>query len=563
MPDSGMTIRTRARLCLYWGRLLWLGLAVTPPLGACAPATGGREATADSVVFSREPAARSPKRLRVIGTNDLHGYLQSSMPSFAGGQEVGGAAALAAYVDRARTAFDGPTILLDGGDIMQGTPISNLTLGRSTVDFFNRLGYTAAAIGNHEFDWGVAVLQERIEQAEFQWLSANLFLKGTQTPPDWVEPTTLITLPGCAAGPQGCDSVRVGIVGISTIATPQAALPSHVAPFSFGDEATAIDRWVPTLRQAGADFVIVTIHEGAYCQIAPSTGCDGPIMRIAASLQHPPDLIVSGHSHTVLDVRANGVPIVQAGNYGTRFTVVDLERVTADSVAVIVREQPIVWVDSIQPDTAVSRMVADYEESLGPQLLEVITTLQTPLNRIGLEHSLGNLVADAQRAATGAAVAIINNGGLRTDLPAGPVRYEDLFRLQPFANTLVTMDLTGAQIVRAVENSLSGGRSGGHFSGIRVRYSPSAAVGQRVVQVMLEDGSIFDPNAMYRVTVNNFLAEGGDNYSVLLEGRVVQRTGIVDLDALVAYLRGALPLVLPAADRMISTDPAPGRDVPG
>jgi 2',3'-cyclic-nucleotide 2'-phosphodiesterase/3'-nucleotidase/5'-nucleotidase len=277
-------------------------------------------------------------------------------------------------------------------------------------------------------------------------------------------------------------------------------------------------------------------------------------MRIAARLQHRPDLIVSGHSHTVLNVRSNGVPIVQGGNYGTRFSIVDLERVSADSVQVIVRDQPTVWVDSIQPDSTVSRMIADYEEALGPQLREVITTLEVPLVRTGVEHSLGNLVADAQRWATGAAVAIMNNGGLRTDLAGGPVRYEDLFRLQPFANTLVTMDLTGAQVIRAIENALTAGRSAGHVSGIRIRYSPTAPDGQRVIGVTMEDGSRLDPTATYRVSVNNFMAEGGDNYTVLLEGRNVQQTEIIDLDALVSYLRRDPSLDPPATGRLVTTD---------
>jgi 2',3'-cyclic-nucleotide 2'-phosphodiesterase (5'-nucleotidase family) len=203
----------------------------------------------------------------------------------------------------------------------------------------------------------------------------------------------------------------------------------------------------------------------------------------------------------------------------------------------------------VEPDRAIAAMVEDYARAIGPILDRVVATLDRPLVRSGREHALGNLVADAQRRATGADVAIMNNGGLRTDLQAGPVRYEDLFRVQPFGNTLVVLELTGAGLIQAVEHSMSGGRSGGHFSGLRVRYRLEAEDGRRVVSATLESGADVQPNAVYRVVVNNFLAEGGDGYTMLLEGRRPDYTGIVDLDALLDHLAALpSPTPLPATD---------------
>lgn len=533
--------------------------AAVPSAAPSAP-EGGREAGAvPGEELGRAAGSETrPKRLRVLGTNDFHGHLRPTTPEWAEGREVGGAAALAAYMDSARAAVDAPTILLDGGDVMQGTPLSNLTHGRSTVDFYNLAGYTAAAFGNHEFDWGVDTLAARVRQSRFAWLGANIKVKGTDTLPSWSRAVHTATLPGCAAGPPACDSVRVGIIGIITRTTPIAALPSYVAPFDFEDEAAAIDRWVPRLREEGADFVIVAAHEGAYCNVGPSEDCRGPMFEIVPRLRHPPDLIVSGHSHTVLDIAPGGVPVVQSGSHGARLTVVDLERVAPDRVVVLAVEQPVTYVDEVDPDPAIAAMLDQYAAEIGPILDRVVAVTAEPLTRSGGEWPLGNLIADAQRHAVGADVAIMNNGGIRTGLPAGEVRYEEIFRVQPFGNTLVLLDLTGVQLLEAVEHALRGGRAGGHFSGLRVRFDPAGEPGRRVRAATLESGAPVLPDAVYRVTVNNFLAEGGDGYAMLLEGENPDHTGVVDLDALIDYLAQLpSPVPLPAADRIVPVSSLP------
>ncbi|MQA89196.1 MAG: hypothetical protein GEU90_03015 [Gemmatimonas sp.] len=542
-----------AKMCGKW---LIPGLLMSMLALGCAPVSVGPSgSTAAAARGDGVGSTPALKRLRVLGTNDFHGHLRPTTPPWANGREVGGGPALAAYFQRARDEVDAPTILIDAGDVMQGTPLSNLTSGRSTVDFYNEVGYTAAAIGNHEFDWTAETLAERIEQAEFDWLSANIFVAGSDTFPTWATPTTMVSLPGCAAGPPACDSVHVGIIGITTQTTPTAAMPSHVAPFAFGDEAEAIDRWVPVLRDGGADFVVVTAHEGAYCGIGPTENCRGPMMDIAARLTQPPDLIVSGHTHTLLSITPSGVPVVQGGSYGTNFSIVDLERVSADSVAVHVRAQPPTFVDQVVPDPEIERLLDRYLAEVGPILDDVVATLEAPLLRHGPEYPLGNLIADAQRTTVGVQVAIMNNGGIRTDLGSGPVRYEDLFRVQPFGNTLVTMTLAGEALLRALEHPLNGGRSAGHVSGVRVRYRRNGEPGRRIVEAILDSGEVIRAHGQYRVVVNNFLAEGGDGFDMLLEGADVEHTGIVDLDALIDYLAALpSPTPVPPVGRFQSVD---------
>ncbi len=524
--------------------------------GGCASAALDGGGSEGGPARDEATAPEGRKRLRVIGMNDFHGHLRPTRPAWAEGREVGGAAAVAAYVNLARAGIDGPAILLDGGDVMQGAPISNLTMGSATVEFYNALGVTAAAVGNHEFDWGADVLKERIEQAEFAWLAANIFVKGTDTLPSWGRATATVMLPGCQAGPPACDSVRVGIIGIATGTTPIAAMPSFVAPFDFGDEEAAIDHWVPVLRGEGADFVIVTAHEGAYCAIGPSDDCSGPMIEIAARLAHPPDLIVSGHSHTLLDIKPSGVPVVQASSYGYRLSIVDLERVSEDSVAVGLTMQPVLFVDEIVPDPEIATLIASHEVEVGPVIHEVVTTTSDPLLRTGSEYPLGNLIADAQRAATGTQVALINNGGIRTELPAGEVRYDDLFRAQPFANTLVTMSLSGEELLAVLEHALRGGRASAHVSGVRVRYRASAALGERLVDATLDSGEVISPSGRYTLSANNFLVEGGDWFSMLPGAADIVHTGLVDLYVLIAWLRGLpAPVAPPPIGRFIAVDP--------
>lgn len=499
---------------------------------------GGATRARSSDLASQGPEPQP--RLRVVATNDLHGRLLPERYGWSGGRLVGGAATLASYFELERKGFGGPTLLLDGGDLMQGTPLSNLTEGRAAIDYFNLSGYGAAAVGNHEFDWGIPVLEARIGDAEFEWLAANVFVAGADTAPSWVRPATIADLDAGLSG----DTIRVGLIGLATRETPEKTMPAHVASLDFRDGAEAIDRWVPELRRRGADFVIVVAHAGAECDEAGE--CEGEIVDWARAVRHRPDLIVAGHTHRVVQSRVNGIPIVEAGSYGTRYAVVDLTRVADDSVHVWVRGIPVTYTDRVTPDSAVAARVAHYLAEVEPRLAEVVTTLAEPLrrgtttaageDRTG-EYPLGRLIADAQRAAGGTELALMNNGGIRIELPAGPLTWGTLFELQPFGNRLVRLQLRGAAIRAAVEHALAGPRPIAHLSGATVRYAPSRAAGSRVLEITLDSGAILRDDELYTITVNDFLAAGGDGFATLLEAEGRVEVGITDLDALIEYLR--------------------------
>lgn len=495
-------------------------------------------------------------RLWVWAVNDFHGNLQPLRPSWARGAAVGGLATLGGYLARERVAAGGvPVLALDAGDVMQGTALSNLTWGRATVAGYNRLGIAAAAIGNHEFDWGVDTLRARIAEARFPWLAANVTVAGTDTAPSWIRPTTIVALPACARGAPACDTVRVGLLGLTTTSTPRTTRPSNVRTLAFGDLATALDRWVPRLRAAGVDFVVAIAHAGGRCDVQ---GCEGEVLDAVRRARARPDLVVSGHTHTVFATEVAGTLVVQQGEYGTRYSLVELQRDPSGRVRARVLRQPITFVDSVRADTGLARLVAEAEAQAGPRLRAVVTVLDRPWTRTGPEYPLGWLIADAQRAAAGADVAIMNNGGIRIDLPPGAVTFGDLYRLQPFQNTLVILWLSGAELRQALEHGLRGARPSIHVSGLRVTYDPGAPPGQRVRRLLREDGRPIGETDTVRVVVNDFLAEGGDGFAVFAQARRREFTGIVDLDALVAYVqRLPRPLPLPSGPRLlIQTSPA-------
>lgn len=504
--------------------------------------------------FAREEVAEGGTarevRLRVLSTNDFHGALLATRPGFANGREVGGGAAIAALFAAEAEGFAGPTIRVSGGDVYQGTPTSNLTDGRATIAFFNAAGYDAAAVGNHEFDWGMETLVERTRQADFPFLGANIFLAGTDSVPPWTAPVARLV----ARSPDGSDSVRVAVIGLATEETPNVTRRSNVAHLEFRDPVDIVDAWVPRLRNEGHDFVIVIGHIGAVCD--DGRACGGEAIDLARELIHPPDLIVGGHTHRAVTTVVNGIPIVEAGARGTRYSVTDLWRVPGETRAQAwIRGLPTTYADLVPPDSAAAAIVAAAVAEIGPRVNAVVATLAEPLDRDGDEYPLGNLIADAQRALAEADIAMMNNGGIRDALPAGPVTWGMLYQVQPFENRLVRLRLTGAQVLETLETSLAGGSPDLHVSGLRVVFDPGAPAGARVRDAILSDGTPLRPDATYQVAVNDFLAQRGDGYEAL--GDPLERVDLdmLDLDALVAYLgRLPTPVRAPAEPRFTTTE---------
>jgi 2',3'-cyclic-nucleotide 2'-phosphodiesterase (5'-nucleotidase family) len=497
------------------------------PVTPAAPATGTAAAAAHAT-------------LRVISTNDFHGHLLPETQSFANGARVGGAAELAAYIARDRAAFDGPTLVIDGGDVMQGTPLSNLVEGRSSVDFFNAVGYAAAAIGNHELDWGQQVLRDRIAQAHYPWLAANLTVAGSDTTPSWVKPTAIVR-----AG-----NLRIGIVGLITQEVPQTTQLKNITGLSFSDGAAAIDRWVPEMRRQNVDFVIVVTHAGGICE-RDGTNCRGELFDWLKRVHSRPDMVVSGHTHTVIQTFVNGIPVVQSGSYGNRYNVTDLTRIRPDSVAARISPLHVVYADSIKPDSAVASLVARVRAELGPAIERVIANASEAIPRGSGENPMGRLIADGWRYNTGAQIAFMNTGGVRGSIDAGPITWGELYTVHPFANRLITLHMTGAHLRGAIEHGVAGARVEAQVSGLRGTYDLSKPAGSRVVSLTLEDGTPIRDDSIYTVVVNDFLATGqGDGFADLGQYVSKEDEGMLDLESLIKYVEHLGNVTAPTNPRL-------------
>ncbi|HET8699226.1 MAG TPA: bifunctional UDP-sugar hydrolase/5'-nucleotidase [Gammaproteobacteria bacterium] len=500
------------------------------------------------------PAALAATRpdlvtLSLIATTDLHGNIAAR-------DGVGGLALFGGYLRNlraAREADGGGVLLLDSGDTFLGGIESDLSEGAVVIDAYAALGYTALAIGNHEFDFGAAdgpgarqlrgsdprgALQARAAQAPFPLLAANLIDDATGRPVEWpnVHPSTLVT----AAG------VKVGIVGVMAADSLRSTLRANVHGLRLAPLAAAVAAEAGKLRAGGAEVVIVAAHAGGACAAfgkpADLSSCDAgaEIFALARELPHGlVDAIAAGHTHQAVAHEVAGIAIVQAYALGRAFGRVDL---TFDRGAhrVVAREifapQDICAVAAAAGECAAassSAPPARYEgravtadpaidAAMAPALARVRAmraqplgvVLDTAIPRRGVpddvESPLGNLFADAERERTGADVAINNNvrGGLRADLPAGPLLFGALYDVFPFDNRLVTLTLTGAELRAVLADEVRRDRRGAlGLSGVRVRVSCSAA-GELGVDVQRDDGTPLGADERITVTAMDSLVTG-------------------------------------------------------
>jgi 2',3'-cyclic-nucleotide 2'-phosphodiesterase (5'-nucleotidase family) len=514
--------------------------AAAPPRAAApaavAPATAAVTSTASAV-----RATRPAPRLRILSTNDFHGALEPRPD--ATGRLRGGAAHLATAVARARAECVSPsceTILLDGGDEFQGTPASNLAFGRPVVDLFNELGYAAGAVGNHEFDWGQDTLRARMRDARYALLAANVrYPDGRDVP--WIRDDTLVTR----------GALKIGVVGVATLLTPTTTRASNVADLRFADPVPIVDSLTRRLRTRGADYVVVVAHDGAFCDRDGATNCRGEIVEFARRLREPVDAIVSGHTHSLVNTVVNGIPIVQSRSSGSAFGVTDLG---PDGGRPQVRD---VLPDSIPADPVIAARVYHDVAAVAPFVNRPVATIAGDLVRTGNQYPLGNLVADAQRAAGKGDVAVMNNGGIRANLRDGVATYGSLFEVQPFGNVLYRFTLSGTAL-RAYMEKLVANRLNVHLSGAVVTYDSTAAAGARIRSVRMTDGSELRPDGEYTLVLNDFLATGGDGLGLGSAARRTDVLAIPDLDALVAYLQGLpQPVRAPTDVRFIAVPGAP------
>lgn len=544
-----------------------------------------------AVATTPEQADARPKPVDVtlLALNDFHGNLEPPTGSSGtiAGQPAGGVEYLATHLAELRAAAKKKnTITVAAGDLIGASPLLSAAFhDEPTIEALSMAGLDYASVGNHEFDEGAAELL-RIQNggchpvdgcadgnpyrgAGFQYLSANAFKTATGKP---------LMAPYAIHKVQG---VKVGFIGMTLEGTPQIVSQQGVAGLTFADEAETANRYARELRRKGVETIVVLLHEGgaqaATGGINDCVGMTGPIVDIANRMDPSIDVVVSGHTHQAYNCNINGKLVTSASSFGRLVTDIDLKIDRRSGDVLSASANNVVVTRDVAKDPKQTALIDKYKTVLGPvagrqvgETTTAITKTQETLFGTTLgESPLGNLIADAQLAATddeqNAVAAFMNPGGVRADLNAGPVTYEEAFTVQPFANNLVTLDLTGAQLYCVLEQQFVTGRTLYPSSTVGYVVDPAGTTGTvadpcagtRVVRGSLTiGGTAVDTAATYRVTVNNFLAGGGDGFSALTAG-TNQVTGQIDLDAFVAYLTAKSPVSAPTLDRIRTTAEVP------
>jgi 5'-nucleotidase len=519
--------------------------------------------------------------VQILALNDFHGNLVPPAGSAGriGTVNAGGVEYLATHVDALR-ATNPNTVFVSAGDMIGASPlISALFHDEPSIEAFNLMGLDFNAVGNHEFDEGIYELIRMQEGgchpvdgcldgddfagAEFRFLAANVTWKKNDKP---VFP---------AYKTKSFNGVHVAFIGMTLEGTPTIVTPSGISELDFHDEADTVNALIPELKQKGIETIVVVIHEGGFPTggYNECPGISGPIVDIVKRTDDEVDLFITGHTHQAYNCVIDGRIVTSSASFGRVVTDIDLviDQTTGEMLSatannnIVTRDVPL--------DPFLTSLVTKYDTLSAPLANRVIGSITETITRNANdagESALGDVIADAQLAATadpafgGAVVAFMNPGGIRADFTYpqsgsegdGNVTYGEAFTVQPFGNSLVTMTLTGTQVDTLLEQQATAGGDGlGRTlqvsNGFTYEWSASAPNGSKVdIASIMINGVPIDPNASYRVTVNSFLADGGDGFTVLVQG-TDRLGGEVDLDALVTYFENNSPIAPGPQNRII------------
>jgi 5'-nucleotidase len=514
-----------------------------------------------------------PVHVVIVGTTDVHGWFNGrTNRDF----RYGGVALLSSYIAALR-AENPNVILVDSGDMFQGTLESNFFEGEPVVRAYNMLGYAAAAVGNHEFDYGptgpdsvvrvagedpLGAIKKNASLAKFPLLSANMTDKATGRTPSWAMPYVIVQAGGA----------KIGIIGLSTPDTPNTTVASNVASLNFGDPVAATINAARDVRAKGADAVIVIAHMGGRCtdlnDVHDVASCEQEQEAFHLLNALPAgtiDAYFAGHTHQQMRQFINGIPAVQGAAYSVEFSTVDLWVEPAqhriDREKTVIRPLTMICPQvysgterceardakpgstlvprtflgrTITPDPAIVAALAPFNDRVAAKRNEKIgvTTTAAFSRDYVKESALGDLLTDALRREFKTDFAFMNSGGIRATLRAGDLVYGDVFEVSPFDNYAAIAKLTGAEVREMLRIASTGERGVLQVSGLHYTYDAAKDADKtpesrdRVTSVTLDDGSALDPQKIYTVAMPDFLATGGDAMQSVFAGVPADRVTI-------------------------------------
>ncbi|MCL6457723.1 MAG: bifunctional 2',3'-cyclic-nucleotide 2'-phosphodiesterase/3'-nucleotidase [Gorillibacterium sp.] len=478
--------------------------------------------------------------VQLLGINDFHGQLDYKKDNKdATGKvtsTVGGADYLATYL-RERKATNPNTLLVHAGDVVGASaPVSALLQDEPTIEFLNRLGFAVGTVGNHEFDKGSSEALRLIYGgknpktgttfggANFPYVVANVLNEQGEL---FLDPYVVEEIGG----------VKIGFIGVVTNITPTIVSPAGVKGLTFTDQTVAVNKAVAELKAQGIKSIVILAHdpfEGSGDKIT------GEVVDLANSVDDEVDVILAGHNHGGLNKVIDGKLVVESYSYGTAFSDIDLviDRATQD---IVKKSAEIVDVkhEGVIPDPEIKKMVEDYLVKNAPVMNVAVGKTDADITRVvsaAGESALGNLIADGMRDTMDTDFAFMNSGGIRNDLLKGNITYGNAFGVQPFGNVLIKMTLTGAQIKELLNQQWGTTAKIGQISGFTYSYDSTKPAGEKIVEIKKADGTPVVDATSYTIVVNDFMATGGDGYTVLIKG-TTRVAGPVDLDATIEYIK--------------------------
>ncbi len=532
-------------------------------------------------------AAQSPALvdLRILAINDFHGYLRPppggiriSDPSDKARRIVvpaGGAERMATLVNELREGHRN-NVFVAAGDLIGASPfLSAMFHDEPTIEAMSMMGLALSAVGNHEFDEGMDELLRMqnggchpvdkclgphpFTGATFHYLAASTVVKDTGKT---VFPSYEI---------RTFDGIPVAFIGLTLKGTPEIISPASAAGLEFHDEAATVNALVPELRAKGVEAIVVLIHEGGMPtgDYNECPGISGPIVEIVRKFDKAIDIVVSGHTHQAYVCNIDGRLVTSGDKYGTLVTAIDVRLDPATRDIVNARADNVIVKPSLAKDAGQTALLEAYEKVASPianrRAGSVTDTLSRVPNLPG-ESVLGDVIADAQLAATasekdgGAVIAMTNPGGIRTDIEKkgdGTVTYAELFASQPFRNQLVTVTMTGADLKVALEQQWMDEKRPRILQvsrGFAYAWDAAKPFGAHVDATSIKlNGAAIDPARHYRVTINNYLALGGDGFVAFKNGRDAQ-FGSYDNDALFAWFGTHSPIAPAPPTRITRTN---------
>lgn len=552
---------------------------------------------------------RQNQSINILAFNDFHGnleppkrFIEAEDPTDTNKSvriPVGGVSYFADAINKLRAQYPNNAVV-SAGDLISASPLtSSLFLDEPTIETMNEIKIDFNAVGNHEFDRGTDELR-RLQNggcqqytttkpcqinkdfagAKFNFLAANVSLKAD--PKRTLFPAYKIKRYG---------NIPVAFIGLTLEATPTIVSAAGIKDVDFHDEAETVNSLIPELKKQGVEAIVVVVHEG----VAPSTkfnaktcaGLSGPLTGILDRLDTAVDVVVSGHTHQsyICDYSTLNPQkpflLTSAGQYGTAITNIKLELdgKTGDVIKKDAQQVPIQseaytsgtttvnltnLYEKFNKTPSIEAILDKYRQAVTTISARIVGTATTVINRNAAESgetALGNLIADAQQAAAltasnqGSDFTLMNPGGVRADLQTNSnnqITFGDVFAVQPFGNSIVTLSLTGQQIRELLEQQWSGANADRPrilqpSKELSYAYKKDATAVPRATQIMISGQALMDSKS-YRVTVNSFIADGGDNFTVLTKG-TNRVGGGQDVDALEKYINQNSPVQAPETNR--------------